>query len=202
MCGTIDLLITHSSCVCVTWCIHMCDMTHLYTWHDSFIGVTWRDLPIWETYSFMCVTWLIHVCDHRLSSLPIALVCVIWLIHTRDKPRSYVCAVPYICDIHSIITHSSCMCNMTHSYAWQASFIRVCRAIYMWLHIYIHLTHILDSYVKWFNWYICRAIYMWHIYVTYICAIYMWLHMYIHLTHSHDSLTWLTYMTHSYGWRE
>jgi len=33
--------------VCVTWPIHMCDMTHSYVWHDSFI----------------CVTWLICMCD-------------------------------------------------------------------------------------------------------------------------------------------
>jgi len=33
--------------ICMTWLIHMCDMTHSYVWHDSFI----------------CVTWLIHVCD-------------------------------------------------------------------------------------------------------------------------------------------
>ena len=29
------------------WLICMCDMTHSYVWHDSFI----------------CVTWLIHMCD-------------------------------------------------------------------------------------------------------------------------------------------
>jgi len=28
-------------------CAHVCDMTHSYVWHDSFI----------------CVTWLIHMCD-------------------------------------------------------------------------------------------------------------------------------------------
>jgi len=27
--------------VCVTWIIHMCDMTHSYVWHDAFIRVTW-----------------------------------------------------------------------------------------------------------------------------------------------------------------
>jgi len=27
--------------VCVTWRIHICDMTHSYAWHDSFICVTW-----------------------------------------------------------------------------------------------------------------------------------------------------------------
>ena len=35
------------SFICVTWFIHMCDMTHSYVWHDSFISVT----------------WLIHMCD-------------------------------------------------------------------------------------------------------------------------------------------
>jgi len=33
--------------ICVTWLIHLCDMTHQYAWHDSSI----------------CVTWLIHMCD-------------------------------------------------------------------------------------------------------------------------------------------
>jgi len=37
----------HDSLICVTWLIHMCDMTHSYVWHDSFI----------------CVTWFIHMCD-------------------------------------------------------------------------------------------------------------------------------------------
>ena len=36
-----------ASFICVTWRIHMCDMTHSYLWHDAFI----------------CVTWLIHMCD-------------------------------------------------------------------------------------------------------------------------------------------
>ena len=43
----------HDSFICVTWLIHMCDMTHSYVWHDSFIYV-WHD-------SFICVTWLIHI---------------------------------------------------------------------------------------------------------------------------------------------
>ena len=32
---------------CVTWIIHVCDLTHSFVWHDLFI----------------CVTWLIHVYD-------------------------------------------------------------------------------------------------------------------------------------------
>jgi len=29
--------------ICVTWRIHMCDMTYSYVWHDVFICVTWRE---------------------------------------------------------------------------------------------------------------------------------------------------------------
>jgi len=42
-----DMTYAHISCMCVTWLIHVCDMTHSCVWQDSF----------------MCVTWLIHVCD-------------------------------------------------------------------------------------------------------------------------------------------
>jgi len=37
--------------ICVAWLLHMCDMTHSYVWHDSFLGVT----------------WLIHMCDMTYS---------------------------------------------------------------------------------------------------------------------------------------
>ena len=60
---------------CVTWLIHMCDMTHSYVWHDSFIFVTWlihicdmTHLYVWPD-SFIRVTWLIHTCDMTYSYL-------------------------------------------------------------------------------------------------------------------------------------
>jgi len=33
--------VTHDSFICVTWLIHVCDMTHPYVWHNSFIYMTW-----------------------------------------------------------------------------------------------------------------------------------------------------------------
>jgi len=50
---------------CVTWLIHMCDMTrdmtHSYAWHDSY--VTWlihmHDMTHAWHDSFICVTWLV-----------------------------------------------------------------------------------------------------------------------------------------------
>ena len=51
----------HDSFTCVTWLIHVCDMTHSYVWHDSFTRVTWRihmrdmtHLYVWHG---------IHMCD-------------------------------------------------------------------------------------------------------------------------------------------
>jgi len=65
----------HDSFICVTWLIHVCDMTHSYVWHDSFI----------------CVTWLVHVCDMTRSYVwHHSFIRVTWLIHMCDMTHSYV----------------------------------------------------------------------------------------------------------------
>ena len=67
---------THS---CVTWLIHMFDMTHSQVWHDSSIYVTGliyiRDTTHLYTWhdSFIHVTWLGRVCDMTHS-------CTKWVI--------------------------------------------------------------------------------------------------------------------------
>ena len=77
----------------VTRLIHMCDMTHSYVWHDSFIrDMTHSREPaggspvatcfhIWHD-SFICVKWLIHVCDMTHS-------CVRHECFIREMPYSY-----------------------------------------------------------------------------------------------------------------
>ena len=55
----------------------MCDMTHLYVWHDSFI----------------CVTWLIHMCDMPQTFVGQKVLAVTWLIysyvrHDTDRSRA------------------------------------------------------------------------------------------------------------------
>jgi len=39
MCDMTHSYVWHDSFIRVTWLIHMCDMTHSYVWHDSFIYV-------------------------------------------------------------------------------------------------------------------------------------------------------------------
>jgi len=90
---TMTLLMTIMSFICVTWLIHMCDMTHSYVWHvihdnvihDMTHSYVWHD-------SFICVTWLIHMCD---------------------MTHSYVWHV-----IHGNVIH-----DMTHCHEWHVTHI-------------------------------------------------------------------------------
>ena len=41
------LHVWRASLACVTWLIHICDITYSYMWH----------------YSYICVVWLFHMCD-------------------------------------------------------------------------------------------------------------------------------------------
>jgi len=67
--GRISFALLQVCVVPVAWLIYMCDMTHSYVWHDSFIFVTWLVrmcdmicLYVWRD-AFICVTWLVHICD-------------------------------------------------------------------------------------------------------------------------------------------
>jgi len=81
---------------CVTWLIHMCDMTYPYVGHDPFIcgtwpihmwdiislvmseqieGSTWHDSFICWCDWFLCGTWLIFFVRHD------PFICWTWLIH-------------------------------------------------------------------------------------------------------------------------
>jgi len=113
----------------VTWLIHIYDVTHSYVWRDSFICVTHHD-HVWHV-SFIYVTWLVLVWHDSF-------IYVTWLILpyvTRlvcHAPRTNVTWLIYIpWSIH--------ICDMTHSYEWHDSFIRV-----TWL---LHMCHVIRSYV-------------------------------------------------------
>ena len=119
--------------ICVTWLIHMCDMTHRDVWHESFICVTWLQTPqtpplpfLWQGFmwhdSFICVTWLIATCDtNHLYVWHDSFKCVTQLIYVFKCPRhiyKYTCARVYI---------------------------HICEYVYIYKHIFTHFTFAIKS---------------------------------------------------------
>jgi len=123
--------------VCLTriGLIHVCALTHLYVWHDSFI----------------CVTWFVHMCDivHSYSSHD-AFMCVTWLIHTCDLTCAYVWHDALIRVTRLVHTETIFNCllswfirgDMTHVYVWYDSCICV-----IW-RIHTHEGHLLVSVIE------------------------------------------------------
>ena len=126
MCDITHSYVWHDIFICVTWLIHMCDMTHSYVWHDSFICETWPN-HMWDmthSYvwhdSFICAIWLLHICDMTHSYMGHdSITCVTWLIHTWDMAHAYVTWLLHIC-----VTWLIHMRNMTQSHVRHDSFIR------------------------------------------------------------------------------
>jgi len=187
---------SHDSFMRVTWLILECNMTHVsinrlivseastqcyqvfdmtdlsvwqnsFTWHTSFIPVTWlmsqslhglRELPTQYyhlcdmTYSsvshgsFMSVTWLMSQSIQSLRGLrgnPVA--CVTWLI--------YPCDMPHLRDMtHSSVRYDACLnqstmscavlSRMTYSSAWYDCHVQSYHVSYavlsrMWYDLYV-----------------------------------------------------------------
>jgi len=127
---------------CVTWLIHMCDMTHLYVWHDSFTCEIWLIHVCDMTHSYVWydsfthhashsnLTWLIHMCDMTHSyTWHDTFTCETWLIHTFY--------IFHTCELsHWTVLHDSVICMtwlihtcgmthsyMAHSYGWHFSYV-------------------------------------------------------------------------------
>ena len=152
--------VQHDSFICVTWLmspdvfqgrhalIHMCAMTHLCVWHETFMCVIWNIHVCDMTYSyvwhdsFMSVTWLIHMCGTTHSCVWLdSFICEKLLIYMCDMTHSYVwhdlfirvTLLIHVCDMTHQITHRvpqkkhalNHTCDMTHSCVWHDSFICV-----------------------------------------------------------------------------
>jgi len=161
----------HDSFLCVTWLVHMCDMTRSYVWHDSFLCVTYL-VHMWDmTYSYVwqasslrvtCLiesyvwhdssifaTWLIHMCDGLCQMYDMTLsdlwhesfICVTWLIHVCDMTHSYVWHYSYV--QHDA---SSCATWLVHMWDMNHSYVWhdsfICET---WL---IHVCNMTRSYVR------------------------------------------------------
>ena len=170
-----------------TWLIHMCDITHAYVWHDSFIcdmthSYVWHDSFICDmTDSYVWhdwiirVTWLIYMRDMTHVYAWNSFICVTWLIHTCDMTHFTI----KLCHLHRCLRETQktiLIVTQTHE------------SIHFKLEPYIHMTHF----------------YAWN---SFICVTWL-IHMcdMTHLTTKlcHLTSSWLIYMreTHSYVWHD
>jgi len=111
------------------WVKHMCDMTHTYVWHDSYIPelLPTSNFPYARYDSFTRVTWFNSNVWHdscmrelcATSTFPYvwhdSFTCVTWTIYMSAV--THACASSFkrrVCDL----------CNITHSYVWHDSCIR------------------------------------------------------------------------------
>ena len=161
----------------------MCDMTHPYVWHGSWLET--RDVILLMTvacvwyHTFICVTWLPCMCDKAYSYVQDgSLTCVTWLIHMCDMTHSYVwhgslTCVTWLKTIQSStlsrVPRLICICNMAHSYVWHDSFLCAALLIYCvpWHRRFsqgpFHVCHNSFVFVTWLI-HMCDMthFYMWH----------------------------------------
>jgi len=113
--------LNHNSFVCVTWLMHICDMTYSYAWSETLYGQGVRVMShAWVmTRScagddlFACVTWLLHT--HVMTNSYAwhdLLIRVTWLIRMRDVTSS--CAWHYLFVCVTWLIH---ICDTPYSYA-------------------------------------------------------------------------------------
>jgi len=111
-------------CVCVTWLIHMCDMTHSINTGSTYLRQSnglvcvkrlfdmWNTTHLYVRYdSFTYATWLIHMCNmtHSYFTGDIRLC-----PHFFSRLHSNL----LICKISESRWHADTpVCNVTHSYA-------------------------------------------------------------------------------------
>jgi len=131
------------SFTCVTWLIHMWDMTHRRPWQVSwptFAHVCHMTHLHASLDSFTCVTRLIHMRDMTHSHVwHDSFTCVTWLIYMRHLTHLHVWH-----DSFTYVTRLIHMCDMTHSHMWHDSFTCLTWQIHM-----CDLTHRRPLKVSW-----------------------------------------------------
>jgi len=126
VCVTCSFTRQADSFICVTWLIHMCDMTHSCVRHDSFKCMQMCDL----THSNVCHDSFHSVmCDMTHSNtVHIFVFLYVWHHSPTVRLKSFICVTRhrYVCDMtHPYVTCRSHVRDVTHTLAWHDSFICV-----------------------------------------------------------------------------
>jgi len=108
------LHVCHDSFICVSWLIHMCDMTHPYLWHDIFNQHTVHNVHICDmtrhvtcewVMSHMnesCHIWTSHVTYERVMS-HMNESCHMWMSHvTYERVMSHMNESCHIYAVHDV----------------------------------------------------------------------------------------------------
>jgi len=193
--------------MCVTWLIHMYDITHTHVWYYSYTCMTWLmhmyDIThsyVWHD-SFICMTWLIHMYDMTHSYVwhePHShvwhdwFICVTWLIPICGVKEFHVWHLMFLFWTFWTFSHQCAkhdrlevrdlfMCAWHDTYICEAGFIYMCvmTRFYVWHYSFMRVA-----------WLFHMLAYVWH--DSFVCVV--WLIHVWGMTYSHDSfkcMTWL-----------
>jgi len=186
--------------MCVTWLIHIGNMTNSHVWHDSFIWATWLIHVCDMTHSygqhdqFICVTWLIHIGNMTNSHVwHDSFIWATWLIHTCDMTHSYVWHDSFRSRMRTHLVLPNCGLNEEAGrWLWEilagaCVFIHIC-------HMTLHACEMTNSYA-WFDLFtglihMCEETHSWLIHT------YKWVMSHVHMSYA----THVREMTYSYVW--
>ena len=128
ICDMTHSYVWHDSFLCVTWLIHICDTSfYSYVKYDSFTRMTCLcDMTHWYVWhdSFICVTCLFSYLWHD------TFISETWLIHTCAMSHSHVWHDSDDATLRCVssltrVTWLIHMCDLPRSYGWHDTFIWV-----------------------------------------------------------------------------